>query len=122
MLKDSHGQVLLDSDVSALYVLNYSEPFSGRVSKQELEEHLYSDATRPDLVPYVMSYYKPRWGFCLSHKQRQELLKDDFYEVDIKTRKVQGAIKVGRVRVIALCSSLPISAIQICSTMSFRGR
>ena len=42
-----------------------------------------------------MSYYKPRWGFCLSHKQRQELLKDDFYEVDIKTRKVQGAIKVG---------------------------
>ena len=56
---------------------------------------LYSDATRPDLVPYVMSYYKPRWGFCLSHKQRQELLKDDFYEVDIKTRKVQGAIKVG---------------------------
>ena len=95
VLKDSHGQVLLDSDVSALYVLNYSEPFSGRVSKQELEEHLYSDATRPDLVPYVMSYYKPRWGFCLSHKQRQELLKDDFYEVDIKTRKVQGAIKVG---------------------------
>ena len=95
VLKDSHGQVLLDSDVSALYALNYSEPFSGRVSKQELEEHLYSDATRPDLVPYVMSYYKPRWGFCLSHKQRQELLKDDFYEVDIKTRKVQGAIKVG---------------------------
>ena len=95
VLKDSHGQVLLDSDVSALYVLNYSEPFSGRVSKQELEEHLYSDATRPDLVPYVMSYYKPRWGFCLSHKQRQELLKDDFYEVDIKTRKVQGAVKVG---------------------------
>ena len=95
VLKDSHGQVLLDSDVSALYVLNYSEPFSGRVSKQELEEHLYSDATRPDLVPYVMSYYKPRWGFCLSHKQRQELLKDDFYEVDIKTRKVQGSIKVG---------------------------
>lgn len=95
VLKDSHGQVLLDSDVSALYVLNYSEPFSGRVSKQELEEHLYSDATRPDLVPYVMSYYKPRWGFCLSHKQRQELLKDDFYEVDIKTRKLQGAIKVG---------------------------
>lgn len=95
VLKDSQGNVLLDSDVSALYVLNYSEPFSGRVSKQELEEHLYSDATRPDLVPYVMSYYKPRWGFCLSHKQRQELLKDDFYEVDIRTRKVQGAIKVG---------------------------
>lgn len=95
ILRDSKGKVLLDADENALYVLNYSEPFTGRVSRQELESHLYSDATRPDLIPYVMSYYKPRWGFCLSHNQRQELLQDDFYDVEIVTRKVQGAVKVG---------------------------
>lgn len=95
VLKDSKGKVLLDVADNALYILNYSEPFTGRVSRQELEQHLFSDENRPELVPYVMSYYKPRWGFCLSHKQRQELLVDDFYDVEIVTRKVAGAVKVG---------------------------
>lgn len=94
VLKDSHGNVILDAAQNYLHVLNYSMPFQGKISRAELESHLYSDPTRPQLIPYVMSYYKDRWGFCLSHEQRQSLT-DDFYEVDIVTRKVAGTIKVG---------------------------
>ena len=94
VLKDSHGRVILDATENSLHVLNYSQSFKGRISRAELESHLYSDPTRPQLIPYVMSYYNDRWGFCLSHEQRQSLT-DDCYEVDIAARKVAGTIKVG---------------------------
>ncbi len=94
VLKDSHGRVILDAAQNSLHVLNYSQSFKGRVSRAELESHLYSDPTRPQLIPYVISYYNDRWGFCLSHEQRPSL-NDDCYEVDIAARKVTGTLKVG---------------------------
>ncbi|MBU3844618.1 MAG: DUF4910 domain-containing protein [Candidatus Anaerobiospirillum pullicola] len=94
VLKDSHGRVIIDAAQNSLHVLNYSQSFKGRVSRAELESHLYSDPTRPQLIPYVISYYNDRWGFCLSHEQRQSLT-DDCYEVDIAARKVAGPLKVG---------------------------
>ena len=32
----------------------------------------------PDAVPYVTSYYKRNWGFCLSQKQKKKLPKGNF--------------------------------------------
>lgn len=94
-LKDSRGNVILDVADNALHVLNYSVPFHGVISRAELEEHLYSEPNFEDMVIYATSYYKDRWGFCLSHKQRQQLT-DDYYEVDIDTEKtMDGAIKIG---------------------------
>ncbi len=94
-LKDSQGNIVLDTNVNPLHVVNFSEPFTGKVSLEELQQHLYSDPNNPSAVPYVTSYYKKRWGFCLSHNQRLELC-DEYYFVEIDTVKSdQGSVKVG---------------------------
>jgi len=81
-IKDSKGNTILDFKKNNLHLLGYSEEFSGKLSLADLKEHLYSLPDQPDVIPYLTSYYKKRWGFCLSHKQLTEL-KDDTYEVFI---------------------------------------
>ncbi len=94
-LKDSQGNIVLDTNVNPLHVVNFSEPFTGKVSLEELQQHLYSDPNNTNAIPYVTSYYKKRWGFCLSHNQRLELC-DEYYFVEIDTVKSdQGSVKVG---------------------------
>lgn len=94
-LKTEDGDVILDTDISNIHVLNFSEPFSGVVTYKELEKHLYSDPSFPEAVPYVSSYYVPRWGLCISDKQRRSLRTDINYVVDIKTKKFDGCLRYG---------------------------
>lgn len=88
------GEVLLDTRDSNLHVLNFSEPFSGEMDLDALQAHLYSDATQPDAIPYVTSYYVPRWGLCLSQRQRDALMPGR-YRVEIETRKNDGVLNYG---------------------------
>jgi aminopeptidase-like protein len=67
------GERVVDFRKSNLHVVGYSQPVEGWFSRAELESHLYSLPEMPQAVPYVTSYYAPRWGFCVSHNQRQQL-------------------------------------------------
>jgi aminopeptidase-like protein len=76
------GDRVVDFAKSNLHVLNYSTSVNRRISRAELEEHLYSIPEQPDWVPYRTSYYAERWGFCLSQKQR-DALTDSEYDICI---------------------------------------
>ncbi|SBS34749.1 hypothetical protein MAQ5080_02963 [Marinomonas aquimarina] len=93
-LYDMNGNAIFSSEDSNLHVLNFSEPFSGVVSRQELFAHLHSIPNLPNAIPYVTSYYKPRWGLCVSEELKQTLT-DESYRVEIKTKKYDGALRYG---------------------------
>lgn len=82
-IKNGKGEKIIDILKNNLHILGYSEPFTGRLSFEELKLHLYTLPDQPDLIPYLTSYYKRRWGFCISHTQFLDLDKNDYYEVFI---------------------------------------
>lgn len=81
-VKNSRGEKIIDFEKLNLHLVGYSEPFNGRLDLSELKKHLYSLPDQPGLVPYITSYYKRRWGFCITHTQLENLPEDE-YEVFI---------------------------------------
>jgi aminopeptidase-like protein len=80
---DPTGRKIIDFKRNNLHLLSYSEPFKGKLSLADLKEHLYTLKDDPDLIPYVTSYYKRRWGFCLSHNELCKLIEGEYYvEID----------------------------------------
>lgn len=82
-IKDNKGNRIVDISENNLHILGYSEPFRGKLSYDELRPHLYSLPDQPELIPYLTSYYKRRWGFCLSHNQVLQLDQSGIYDVFI---------------------------------------
>ena len=88
------GDTVIDFRDCNLHVLGYSLPIHRVVSREELLEHVYTQPEQPDWIPYVTSYYKERWGFCMSEHQK-ERLTDEAYEVCIESTLEDGSLTYG---------------------------
>jgi aminopeptidase-like protein len=90
-VKNDKGERVIDFQGSNLRVVGYSIPFEGKLSLDELKNHLHTLPDQPDLIPYVTSYYEKRWGFCLSHNEYIKL-EDGVYEVKIDATLEPGSL------------------------------
>lgn len=89
-----NGEKVIDFADTNLHILGYSTPIDKIISREELLDHLYTQPDQPDLIPYVTSYYKERWGFCMSENQKLTL-NEDKYHVIIKSTLEPGSLTYG---------------------------
>jgi aminopeptidase-like protein len=88
-VKNEKGERVIDFRRSNLHVLNYSVPIFATMTLEELRPHLYTLPEQPNAIPYRISYYEERWGFCLAH-QDLEGLAEGTYEVCIDSTLENG--------------------------------
>jgi aminopeptidase-like protein len=85
------GERVLDFRNNNLHLVGYSEPVDQIVSRTELDTHLYSRPDLPEAIPYITSYFRRNWGFCISHNERQ-LLQEPDYQVKIVSTIEPGSL------------------------------
>jgi aminopeptidase-like protein len=95
-IKNKFGEKIVDFNNSNLHVLNYSIPVNKTMNLTELDNHLHSLPDQPDALPYVTSYYEPRWGFAITHNERTKL-KDGMYSVKIDSSLKPGSLTYGEI-------------------------
>lgn len=88
------GTRVVDFADSNLQVMGYSTPVDARMGLAELQPHLYSLPEHPDWIPYVTSYYRERWGFCLPDRVRRSL-PEGRYHVVIDSELKDGSMSYG---------------------------
>lgn len=93
-IKAPDGSILCDFKKHNLHVVGYSVPVDMEVELEELQEHLYSMPELPNAIPYITSYYKERWGFCIEDNIRKEL-KPGKYHVKIDSSLTEGILNYG---------------------------
>ena len=86
---DKKSNKIIDFKLNNLHLIGYSIPVNKIINKVELFKHLYSLPKQPEAIPYITSYYKKYWGFCVTHKKKNEFnkkyKKNDKFKVVIKS-------------------------------------
>ena len=90
-ISDEQGKRIVDFQQHNLHVVGYSTPVYKVISRDELDEHLFSLPELPDAIPYVTSYYRRFWGFCVTENQRNALV-DPRYRVVIDSSLISGSL------------------------------
>jgi aminopeptidase-like protein len=88
---DPNGNKVVDFKENNLHVVGYSKSIDCIMDLEQLNDHLYSIPSNPAAVPYITSYYKETWGFCVSHNQRKKMVSGK-YKVYIDSTLSDGSL------------------------------
>ena len=89
------GEKILDFKNNNLHIIGYSAPINKKVNLTQLKKHLYTIKKLPNAIPYVTSYYKKKWGFCIKYNEYKKL-KPGNYNVYIDSKfKKKGYLTYG---------------------------
>ena len=97
---DKNNKKIVDFKNNNLHLVGYSIPINKFVTKKELFQHIHSLPKKPTAIPYVTSYYKRYWGFCVSYNEKLKFNKiyntSDRFKVVIKSKfKSKGYLNYG---------------------------
>ena len=81
---DKYNNKIIDFKKNNLHLVGYSIPINKNITKRELFKNLYFLRNQPNAIPYITSYYKRRWGFCISYNEYKILDKRYSYNDKFK--------------------------------------
>lgn len=89
------GKRIVDFRKHNLHVVGYSTPIDAVLDYDKLVKHLHFREDLPDAIPYVTSYYKDYWGFCIRYSDFLKLDRNKKYRVFIKSEFKRGVLNYG---------------------------
>ena len=97
---DKDNKKIVDFKNNNLHLVGYSIPVNKFFSKKELFNHIHTLPKQPKAIPYITSYYKKYWGFCISHTEKLQFEKkyknSDKFKVVIKSNlNAKGKLNYG---------------------------
>ncbi len=90
------GKKVAQFSLNNLHLMNYSIPVNKEISWEELKTHLHTLPDKPNAIPYLTTYYKETWGFCLSYNEFKQLPQSGTYKVFIDTTLENGSLTYGQ--------------------------
>ncbi|MCQ2517235.1 MAG: DUF4910 domain-containing protein [Lachnospiraceae bacterium] len=93
-IEDESGRKIIDFKENNLHVMGYSHPVDEVMDLSELKKHIYVQEDQPDVIPYVTSYYRERYGFCMS-KNMLDSLPEGKYRAYVDSRLFDGNLNYG---------------------------
>ena len=101
-IKDKFKKKIIDFKNNNLHVISYSDKVKKFLKKSDLLKKIYTNKKYKNAIPYVTSYYKKNWGFCITENQRKFIQKNykdnDIFKVVIKSNfKKSGKMYYGEI-------------------------
>ena len=99
---DKFGEKIIDFSENNLHLVGYSTPINKTLTKKKLFKKIHSIPAQPDAIPYITSYYKKYWGFCISHNNKMKFQKkykdtDKFKVVIDSSLNKRGKLNYGEI-------------------------
>ena len=99
---DKDNKKIIDFKNNNLHVFGYSIPIKKTLNKKNLFKNIHYLEKQPSAIPYITSYYKRRWGFCLPYNQFKKLNKkylptDKFKVLIDSSFKSNGSLNYGEI-------------------------
>ena len=87
---DKNNNKIVNFKKNNLHLVGYSSPINTYLKKEKILKRLHSLPRQQNAIPYITSYYKKYWGFCVSHKEKLKIKKkyksSDRFKVVIKSK------------------------------------
>ena len=112
-IEDETGNHIVDMRENNLHVMGYSVPVDRRVELDELKQYIYTEPGQPEVIPYVTSYYKERYGFCMSEQQKNALVPG-LYHMYIDSELFDGVLNYAEVVIPGECEQEIFFSTYIC--------
>ena len=116
---DKFNNKIIDFSHNNLHLISYSQKINKKIKKSDLISKLYSNPKIKNAIPYVTSYYKKRWGFCLTHnslsKIKKKYKKSDKFKVVIDSNfKKKGKMYYGEILIPGISKKEILISVNIC--------
>ena len=86
---DKYKKKIINFKKNNLHIISYSIPINKILNKAQLLKNLHCLKKQPNAIPYITSYYKKIWGFCITYNQKKIIDKNykakDKFKVVIKS-------------------------------------